>query len=274
MNRKKLVFVLGFLSFFLIAFMLGIVAIISAAPYYPNYGSYGGGAGFNIRQGSEQLISFFVDWAGPFLQALLGGNDYTGMLLFEKFLIFILLLSIVYLALKKIDLFNEQPKILWIISIIIPIFAVRYMNFLWINTLLLEYQVLGIALLGLLPFIIYLFFLHSVSENSTVRKIGWIFFLVIYFGLWTTSEAESYGSVYFWTMLIALVFLLLDGTIHRAFDRQKWKEADKEGVVRALGHIGQELERLDNAPGIPDNVRERERKKLEKRRKYLQGQLH
>ena len=271
MNDKKLVFVFGFLSFFLIAFILGIITLVSAQAYYPS-GIYSGG-GFDIRQGSQQLINFFVNWGEPFLQALFGGYDYTGMLLFEKFLIFLLLLSMVFLSLNKIDLFREQRKVLWVVAIIVPLLAVRYLNFVWLNTILMQYQVLGVALLGLLPFVIYLFFLHNVSNNAAVRKIGWIFFIVIYLGLWMTNDAEAYGGVYFWTMLIALVFLFLDGTIHRAFDRQKWKEADKEGVVRALGHIGQELERLDNAPGIPDNVRRIERKKLEKRRKYLQGQL-
>ncbi|VVB78995.1 Uncharacterised protein [uncultured archaeon] len=272
MNRKKLVFVLGFLSFFLVAFILGTLVNISAAPYYPSYNNYGGSSSF-IRQGSQQLIDFFVNWSEPFLQALLGGNDYTGMLLFEKFLIYLLILSMVYLSLKKIDIFNEQKKILGVVAIIVPLLAVRYLNFIWLNTILMQYQILGIALVGLLPFIIYLFFLHNVSNNSAVRKIGWIFFIVIYLGLWLTTEAESYGSVYFWTMLIAFVFLLLDGTIHRAFDKQKWKDADREGTVRALAQIGKQLEDLDNAPGIPDHIRKRERKRLEKRRKYLQGQI-
>ena len=154
MNDKKLVFILGFLSFFLIVFILGVIAFVSAAVYYPNYGSYGGTGSF-IRQGSQQLIDFIVGWSEPFLQAMLGGNDYTGMLLFEKFLIFILILSVVYLSLNRVDLFSEQKKILWVVAIVIPILAVRYMNFAWLNTILMQYQVLGIALAGILPFIIY-----------------------------------------------------------------------------------------------------------------------
>lgn len=273
MNDKKLVFILGFLSFFLIAFIFGMLMIVSAAPYYPNYGNYGGG--FNIRQGSQQLIDFFVGWGEPFLQALLGGYDYTGMLLFEKFLIFLLILSVVYLSLNKVDLFSEQKKILWVISIIIPILAVRYMNFAWLNTILMQYQILGIAIAGILPFIVYLFFLHNaLADYPAARKIGWIFFIVVYFGLWTTSEAESYGSVYFWTMLIAVIFLFGDGTIHRYIMRQRWAGADREQIVAALAELAKEIDKYQKPiTGLPEPERKRMLRMLYKRRKEYQKQL-
>ena len=204
---------------------------------------------------------------------MLGGYDWTGALLFERFLIFILLMSIVFLSLNNIDMFKEKKAVLWTVAIIVPLLSIRFIDFIWLNTILMQYQVLGIALAGILPFIIYLFFLHGVSDHAVVRKIGWIFFIVIYFGLWVTSEAESYGSVYFWTMLIALVFLLMDGTIHRAFDRQRWREADRSQVVAALTEIGHELNRLDESKGIPEPVLRKERRKLMKRREYLQKQL-
>lgn len=268
MINKKERFILG-LSVFVILVSLNLISAYT----YTYSGGGSSGYGFDIRQGSQTFINFVVDWAEPFLQALFGGQDYTGALLFERFLMFVLLLSMVYISLKQVSFFEDQKRILIVVSIIVPLLAVRFISFEWINTIIMQYQVLGIAVLGLLPFIIYLFFLHSASDSAVVRKIGWIFFIVIYLGLWITNESDSYGSVYFWTMVIALVFLLFDGTIHRAFDKQKWKEADRSGIASSLAYIAQQIERMEDAKGIDERIRKKELKKLYSRRSYLQKQM-
>ncbi len=75
-------------------------------------------------------------------------------------------------------------------------------------------------------------------------------------------------------MIIAFVFLLFDGTIRRHLDKQKWRDSDKENVVRALSYIGQELSRLEKPNiGIPESERRRLIQKLKRRREYLQKQL-
>lgn len=240
-----------------------------------------GNFGFDIRRGSNDVINLVVNWAAPFLNAILGGDDYSGYLLFEKFLIFLLLLGIIYIALKQVDIFEDNEALHWMISIIVPILSLRFMNFQWIHTILLQYQVLGVALGGLLPFIIYLFFLHGVAESSVVRKIGWIFFIVVYYGLWTTSADPSidfsgsgaYGEVYFWTMAIAFIFLLFDGTIHRVMEGQKWAHAQSSGFVEAIARIDDQINKLQRASGIPTNVRDREIRKLTRRRKKLRKQI-
>lgn len=229
---------------------------------------------FDIRQGSEDLINFVVEWAEPFLQATLGGEDYYGYLLFEKFLLFLLLLGLVYAGISRVPAFEENKFIIWTISIIVPLLSVRFMNWEWLNTVLIQYEVLGIALTGILPFIIYLFFLHSVFENNpTGRKIGWIFFIVIYFGLWSTSFRESYAEVYFWTMLIALVFLILDGTIHRALMKQKWEGAQSSGIYKSIADIDKTIDIIEKS-SMPQDVKKREIRKLERRRRYLIKHAH
>ena len=58
--------------------------------------------GLDLRQGSEQIIEWAVDLFEPFLQVILGGQDYSGLLLFERLLLFIIIMSVVYVALKNI----------------------------------------------------------------------------------------------------------------------------------------------------------------------------
>ncbi|MBD3252432.1 hypothetical protein GF386_01745, partial [Candidatus Pacearchaeota archaeon] len=245
------------LVIFLFIFLLVSLSVNSVSAYV------------DIRRGSEQLISFVIAWAEPFLFVLFGSYD-GGYYLFEKFLFFIMLLAIVYIALSNIDIFDNNPPALWTVSIIVPILSVRFINWQWLNTVLLSYQVLGVALAGILPFIIYLYFLHNASNDGTVRKIGWIFFIVVYFGLWSTATTEGYSEIYFWTMIISLIFLIFDGTIHKALMKQKWKQAEDSGFVQAISKIDEELRRLREKGGsIPESIRKREERKLHRRRRQL-----
>jgi len=142
MNRKEWLYVV----IFIIVFFASLLFVKSVSAQ-----------SFSIRQGSQDLIRFVSDWAAPFLQAIFGGAD-SGMLLFEKFLIFILLLCLVYLSLKNISLFEDQKTILWVVAIIVPVLAVRFLNISWVNTIIFQYELLGIVLAGVFPFLIFFFF--------------------------------------------------------------------------------------------------------------------
>src|SRR3989338_4505634 len=190
----------------LIVFLFIISLVVPASAYFF----------VDLRQGSQDVINGVTDISEPFLQVLFGGGYYTGFLLFERFLIFLITASIVYIAISKISIFEEKKGVLWIITIAVPLIGIRFMNFEWINTILVQYQILTIVLAAGLPFIIYFFFLHNIfSENAALRKIGWVFFAVVYLGLWSTAETENYGQIYFWTAIAAFLFLFLDGTIAR-----------------------------------------------------------
>jgi len=228
----------------------------------------------DLRGGSEQLIDLVTEFAEPFLQILLGGQDYTGLLLFERFLVFILLVSVVYLSIGKVPVFEDQKVVIWIIAIIIPLLGIRFIDFVWLNTILISYQLLGIVMAGILPFIIYLFFLHNVSDEASVRKIGWIFFIVVYFGLWATHDTESYTQIYFWTMLIALLFLLMDKTIHRWYSTQGMSKANRAAIYEKIGEFRQRILDLESRPGLSKSARRQARKDLLRKIKNLEKALN
>ena len=263
MNNKKAAGIL-FVSLFVILSAISLMSLVSA-----QYGSYV----LDLRQGSEQVIELVVDFSEPFLQIILGGEDYTGLLLFERFLIFILLLSIVYLSLSKVPAFEDMPVVTWVVAIIIPLIAVRFIDYAWLNTILVSYQVLGIAILGILPFIIYMFFLHNITKSAVARKIGWVFFIVVYFGLWSTNQNDNYAQIYFWTMLVALVFLLLDGTIHRALEKQKWQDAERSALLESLVKKHKRREDIMNDPSLKPWLKKHELKKLDDEIKKLEKMI-
>jgi len=229
--NKKISVLLGILFFSI--FLLNFVSA-----YYGGYGL------IDLRQGSEQVIQWAVDFAEPFLQVLLGGEYYTGYLLFERLLLFLILASIIYLSLKNMGLLGSNKGVLWIITLAVPLIGIRFLDFDWLNTILIQYKILAIALTAALPFVIYFFFLHGVfPENATMRKIGWIFFGCIYLGLWITEEPPEHAVIYEWTFLASLIFLFLDGTISRYMLHQRIKAA---GATSLWGHINKLEEQKRN----------------------------
>lgn len=266
----KKAWVLGFFIVLAFSFM---GSVLSQMSYYGGYGA-GSNLGWDLRYGSAMLIDIVVGWSEPFLQFLLGGYDYTGFLLFEKFLLFLLLMSVVYVAIRKVPVFDGQKGVIWTISIIIPLLSVRFLDFMWLNTVFLNYKVLGVVLLGILPFIVFLFFVHSaLSSYPAARKIAWIFFIVVYYGMWSTSAGQNYGEIYFWTMLMSFLFLLLDGTIQRYLMRQKWADANVSAFTSAIARIDNEIARIQTSASIPEDIRKRELSKLYKRRSDLQRKI-
>lgn len=188
--------------------------------------------------------------AQPVLQFFFGGYDYTGYMLFERILLFLLILSIVFVSLKTAPFFKgvEQRKIVVLVSVIVSLLSVRYIDYAWFNTVIMTYQVFGIAITSVLPFIIYFFFLMGVappeSNYSGIRKIGWVLFGCVYLGLYVTTDTSFYGRVYLWTAFGALLFFLIDGTIQDYFRKQKLKHQTTRSLTDRMAQLQKEINDL------------------------------
>lgn len=200
----------------------------------------------NVTFGGGDIMSSLqggIDQIKPVLEFFLGSEyAYNGQMLFERFLFFILILSIVFVVLKRVELFRGQKNIMVILALVVSILSVRYINFEWLNTMMLSYSVLGVALTSFLPFLIYFFFLQGMAPNSSfARKIGWCLFIAVYVGLYITASEKFYGQVYMWTGLAAVVFLFLDGTINRYLLWEKIKGSGRESIDAAVISIRREM---------------------------------
>jgi hypothetical protein len=212
---------------------------------------------------SQAIVDDFINAYQPIFQALFGGNDYSGYLLFEKFLLFIILVSLVYVSLSRVLIFDGKKAVVWVISFIVPLLSIRFINFQWVNAILLSYGVLGIALTGVLPFLIYFFFLHGASDSIIVRKMGWVFFIVIYIGLWITTDVGFYGQVYLWTIVAAIALFFLDGTIHKVYLEQQMKSAGSANKWVHIARLRNEIDSV-NRSSIPVKMKDQTVKKLQK----------
>ncbi len=208
MKRKKekgkyFIFVALFLS------MIYVVQFVSAA---------------SIVDDMNAFIDGAVEFFNP-LAALLFGTEVTGELLFAKVLFFIIILSMVWLALSKIPFFNPdagaQLWVIWVVAIAISILGVRFMgNAEWINTIILPYSTLGIVLAAGFPFVIFFILVElglrgpTGIEYRTIRKVAWILFGVVFIGLFASrgDELGSARNIYFVTAIIAFIVALMDGT--------------------------------------------------------------
>lgn len=215
-------------------FVFAIVSSFFLISFISAYGLY------DFRQGSQDLINIVVDFFEPFLQVLLGGGTWDGYLLFEKLILFVLLGSIVYLSISKISPFKDNKAVVWIITIAIPLLAVRYIDFDWLNAILIQYQVLGVVLTSILPFVIYFLFLEAM-DYGVIRKVGWILFIIVYYGLWSTAPSQVHSQFYFWAIALSLILLLFDGTIHRWYMWEKIKASGKTTVEEAATAVRRKM---------------------------------
>jgi hypothetical protein len=240
---------------FLVLAVLVLFVQLASAYYLPS-----------ARTITESTVQAFVDVFEPILDAVFGGTSYSSYLLFEKLLLFLILLGIVYVAVGFVPMLEEQPFVRWIVAIIVPLLGVRFLEEGWLVTIILQYQVLAIALTSVLPFIIYFFFLQNVGTNySSIRKIGWVLFIVVYLGLWSTVENAAYSSIYFWTMIVSLLFLLFDGTIHQYFLNQEMKAIGANSKWENIAKLRRDIQELNHDSGIPERIAKRLVKQKERK---------
>lgn len=232
MRGKKFLFVFGL-------FMLGMIlsASFASAYYFPS-----------LRSASDSAVNIVVDVFQPILNALFGGyGGWNSVYLFERLMLFIILVSMVYLILGKTPMFEDQKTIRWLISLIVPLMGVRFIDFQWLNAIFLQYEMLTIILTTILPFILYFFFLHGLGKDYPhLRKIGWIFFIGIYAGLWASAESSNASTVYFWTTIAAILAWIFDKRIEMYLNAREMAKHEKYHTISAIAAINDQLSKIEN----------------------------
>lgn len=214
---------------------------------------------------ANTILDSVVNAWEPVLRAILGGDDWSGMFLFEKLLLLIILICLVYISIGTIPIFNNQKGVKWIISIVVPLIGVRYMNYEWIAAVILQYQALAIILTTILPFALFVFFLYNLGwDSSTLRRIGWSLFIVVYFGLWSTTQLAANATMYLWTIAVAIVCFIFDKKIQKYFTKNSGKEAEEnikaDMAIEAWKKYQQALEVYEKSGGT-NKLAERQAKK-------------
>ena len=238
MKKNWLIF-----SFF-VAFLLFVLNFASAY-YLPS-----------VRESGYLIIQSVTDFFEPILNILFGYN--AGGFLFEALLIFILLVSLIYVLLKNVTFISDNPTVRWIVALVIPLIGVRFIDYSWLYGIILQYKFFNIILLSLLPFVLYFFFVYGIAEDHDIfRRILWALFVIVYFGLWTSGENEAASNIFFWTMAGGVIMILFDGVIWSRYRIMQEKKKQGFDKARTIYLYQQEIDKIHQtlANSSSDSVR-------------------
>jgi len=221
-------------------FVLGLALVILFATIASAYGY------MDFESASNDIIRWISEIFGPFFAVLFGSSEF----LFEKILFFFIVVAITFVGVSRVPALDNKIAIIWIITFSVAVLSTRFLTESQVvQSILLPYSVLGIALTGGIPLVIYFYFVQA-FDSGTLRKILWIFFIVIFIGIWFSryDDLGSLSYIYFFTGVVALIFLLADGTIRRALINQQMKQLNIDSrsdferkILRQLRDVDEDL---------------------------------
>lgn len=202
----------------------------------------------------------------------MGGQDLDADTFFAKILFLFIIFSFVYVVLKKVNFFSENTWALWIVSVAFSVLTIRWMGGSEIiKGILLPYNTFGIAVSAGLPFLLFFFIVNDYP--TSIRKVSWLFFSVIFIGLWFTRYGDGELGVGIWaypiTALAGGIMFLMDGTIHKIklkINEEKHKDISNSKKRIKIRQTRQDLE--DSR--IAGTVTEEEYKKIDKNLKIIE----
>lgn len=188
----------------------------------------------------QSFIQPLIDFITPIIAPILGETP-NGEYFFTKLLFFLIIYSIVWMAMDQIEFFSGNSGYAYVIDFAVTVLAVRFLGTKDVlDAVLLPYNTFGIVVAAGMPFVLYFVMINmglKGPEYKTIRKFAWVAFAVVFFGLWTMRYYEavnnaSAGSnvlrlinVYPITALLALVMAVMDGSISRFFLRVRMDKA-------------------------------------------------
>jgi hypothetical protein len=268
MNNKKSLLGISILTF----------AILKIVPFVSAQGL------FDISRGPNDLVRIVIDFLGPFFEAILGTE--TGGMYSQYFFARVLFLVLVYIitsiAIGSIDIFKEKKGVNFIISAVVAILGARYIGGMdIIEQMLLPYGALTVGLTILIPFFVYFFFVHKTIESGVGRRAAWIFFAVIFVGLWWTrlktgtlanNITTEFGWLYQIGILAVVAVTIFDKKVHEYFGLVEASEFKRSVVKRQIADVESELNKLTQISN-PSKTTKDVIEHLEKRRSDLARKL-
>ena len=249
MNKKRvtsktlLIFLSVSILFFVLLFSISFVS-----------------AAGELQYGSQKLVELIQEIFGPLFGSWLGGDGYE--YLFESILFFFILLSFVYVVLNRMDLFRYKPAALWTVVISVAVLSARFtLNSEWVKFALLPYSIVGVAIISIIPFVLYFYFIEN-FDSSTVRKFGWALYTCIYIGLWY-SQSDSIGDIsyiYLFAAILGLILIAADGSVRgwmaRRLIQQGLDSATITKIAKLQKEISDDLRLADGelSPRIKDQI--------------------
>lgn len=206
----------------------------------------------DIVSGLKDFGNGLLDIITSFTETLFGANGVGDNLFYTIFLL-VIITGIVFVALSQVDFFEEKKGITLLIAFAAAYLGIRF--FIqpgWIETILLPYNALALALTVLIPFAVYFWVVEKIFQyKPTIRKIMWIVAIVMFVGLYF-ARAEAIGKavgegkfnpaiLYLLAALISGLVLIFDGTIARKMADIQIQRLGETNKIAAIAKLRTEL---------------------------------
>jgi hypothetical protein len=218
--------------------LLSMMAFVSAYAYA------------DFRGASNDIIQWISDIFGPFFSVLLGVSQFDSHL-FARVLLLVLMYVIIFVVLRRMDLFKKNKAITIVISLIVALLGARYISEInLIEGIMLPYGVVTIAITVFLPFFIFAFLIIRSDMGHLGRRLSWILFGVAFLGLWLTRydelAAEGNGVanwIYMLGAIAVLIAILFDRRLQEYLGVWQAERERRQMFSDQIGLIDQEIAR-------------------------------
>jgi len=206
---------------------------------------------FDFENAKTQFTSVIDSALGilsPFFEKIIGDYN-TSEFFFSKILLMILLIVVCKKVLDKTPFGENKEKISLLISVIVSILAIRFINENnFFEAILIQYGTLGIAITTIIPLIIFFYFVHNSGVGSFGRKIFWALYGIILLVLWLLKSKnlpEAANWIYGLTFIAVILFVIFDKTIHSYLGISGFKKFEKENNKKIIRELKEDLEKLE-----------------------------
>jgi hypothetical protein len=175
----------------------------------------------------EFFGTFYENIVVPIFSFLLGPEigPENSELFFAKLLLFILLLSVISIVLSNFPLFQNRKSTVNLVSVIVSLLGVRFLSAQWVQGILLPYNTLGLAVISLLPLIVFTYFVYHGIAGKTMQRIAWIVAGSIYILLFflRVDELGDLAWIYGGAAILCLLAVIFNHQIDRLL---KWAKIE------------------------------------------------
>ncbi|MCX8159133.1 MAG: hypothetical protein N3D20_02475 [Candidatus Pacearchaeota archaeon] len=229
-----------------------------------------GDKAIEIAQG---VIDAVIGYATPVFEGIIGQYSTTEFF-FVKCLILIMFFVIIDVVVRSIPKLGENKVVVHVIAISVSIIAVRYISETGIiKGILLPYGSLGIALTIIIPFFVFVYFIHSIGTGGLGRRLLWIIFSIVFLALFVSryDELPEIGKWIYFAFFVLIIFMFIfDKAIHRYFFLHELSIFYRKAGSKAIAALQAEYM---NIIGVNTPEAERRRKEIESDLKRLGGSI-
>ena len=202
----------------------------------------------NMQGQMTNAIDFLLDILSPFFQKVIG--DYgSSDFFFSKILLLILLVIITRNVLDRTPITGDNKKVSLIISLIISILAIRFINENnFFGAIFVQYGALGISIVTILPMVIFFYFVHNTNVGTYGRKVFWTLYAITLGAIWISKQSEIPNVanwIYGLTFVAAIIFIFFDKSIHSYFGLSGFKKFERESNRKRIREVKAELDKID-----------------------------